>query len=128
MGDHRKFGLLVGGLLGLLGAWRLHGDPASLAGAVVGATGGVLVLLGLAAPRALAPVRRVWMAFAHVLGWINTRLLLGIVFYAGFTLVRFGLWLRRKDPMRRRPDPRAATYWHEVDAGPVEGKQLEHPY
>ena len=128
MSDQRRFGFLVGGILGLLGAWLWHGDPASLAGPVVGATGGALVLLGLAAPRALVPVRRAWMAFAHVLGWINTRLLLGVVFYAGFTLVRFGLWLRRKDPMRRRPDSRVATYWHEVDAGPFEREQLEHPY
>jgi hypothetical protein len=69
-----------------------------------------LVLLALVAPRGLAPVYRGWMAFGAVLGWINTRLILGLVFY--LLLLPIGLVMRLlgHDPLRRRREDRVTTY------------------
>ena len=50
------------------------------------------------------------MAAAEVLGWINTRILLGIVFYGLITPMGLVRRLRGGDAMRRRGDPGAATY------------------
>lgn len=125
----RKFGLVVGGVFAALGLYLLlrHGF-AHTTGRIMGAVGAVLLLSAAVAPRALIPFRRVWMALAHLLGWINTRLILGIVYYVVFTLVRCVLVLLRKDPMHRRPDPGKDTYWVDVPQTPFERKSLEHQY
>ena len=90
-----------GALPWLLGhPWPLW--PWLLAAAL--AAGGVL------APRMLAPVYRGWMAFGHVAGWVNTRVLLGLVFY--LLMVPLGLVMRAFGyvPMGRRRRPGADSY------------------
>jgi hypothetical protein len=54
--------------------------------------------LAIAWPRSLTQVYRLWMMVGEVLGWINTRLILGALFY----LTPLGVYmrLRGKDPMR----------------------------
>ena len=105
----RKFGLLVGGIFGAIGLWP----------AVIRGTGprswaliiGVLLLVpALLAPRILAPVYRIWMTVGEALGWINTRILLGVVFYGLITPMGLIRRLRTEDPMRRRHDPDAESY------------------
>jgi hypothetical protein len=105
----RKFGLLVGAVFCAIGLW-----PAVIRGAgprswalVVGA---LLLVPALLAPRILAPVYRIWMAAGEALGWINTRILLGVVFYGLITPMGLIRRLRREDPMRRRHDPGAESY------------------
>jgi saxitoxin biosynthesis operon SxtJ-like protein len=105
----RNFGVTVGAIFGVIGLWPTivrGGDPRLWALAVSAA----LVLPGLLAPRTLRPVYRVWMALGDALNWVNTRIILGVIFYGlitplGVTRRRFG-----DDPMRRRPEPGADTY------------------
>jgi hypothetical protein len=105
----RNFGLLVGGIFAAIGLWPLvvRGAPPR-ASALIAA--GLLVLPAIICPRSLAPVYRGWMAVGHVLGWVQTRLVLGLLFYLVVTPV--GLIRRRfaADPMRRRLDPAADSY------------------
>jgi hypothetical protein len=82
----RRFGLTVGGaflLLALLSRWRGHTLPPL----VLGAAGVLLVLPGLLAPRLLAPVERAWMRAAAVMGRVNTRIILTVVYYLVITPV-----------------------------------------
>ncbi len=104
------FGLLVGGLLavlfGLLFPWlRGRRFPAW-----PWAAGAVLAALALGAPALLAPVYRAWMAVGAALGWLNTRILLGAVFYLVVTPLAAVMRLTGRDPLRRRFEPRAGTY------------------
>jgi hypothetical protein len=127
--EMRKFGLVVGGVFAGIGAYVLwRAGAATLGARICGGLGGALVLAGLLCPRALLPVHRFWMALAHVLGWVNTRLILSAVFYTGFVLARAYLWLRREDPMARRPAPALATYWSDVRTRPAGRKSYEHPF
>lgn len=105
----RSFGLIVGGIFALIGVWPAlwRGQPPRLWGLSVG---GGLIGLGLVWPRRLAHVYRLWMAVGEVLGWINTRLLLGVLFYGLFTPMGLIMRLRGKDPMRRRLTPEVETY------------------
>ena len=106
----KNFGVLVGGItagiLGLLFPLVLH---RSINLWFWGA-GGLLMISGIGFPELLRPFYIVWMKVGHVLGWINTRIILGlfyfcILFPAGITM-RFTGW----DPMRRNFDPGAGTY------------------
>jgi hypothetical protein len=110
--EQRNFGRGVGLVLALIGAvlsWRARATG-SLAGAVLLALGVVLLALGILAPRALTYPARAWMAFAHALGWLSTRVVLGALFYLVITPTGALLRLRGFDPMRRR-QPSAGTYW-----------------
>ena len=69
-----------------------------------------LVGPALAMPRVLAPAHHLWMGLAEVLAWINTRLLLGVVFFGIVTPMGVVMRLLGKDPMRRKSDPSAVTY------------------
>lgn len=118
-----SFGRVVGGALAALAvlvAWRRGW---SLDGTVLGlATAGVLLAaVGSAIPAALKPLYRVWMALAIVLGHVMTRVLLTGVFLLVVTPVGLALRLLGKDPLERRPDPDATSYWKERDPpGPPE--------
>ncbi|MBI4665212.1 MAG: hypothetical protein HY751_02250 [Nitrospinae bacterium] len=63
------------------------------------------------APMALLPFYRLWIKFAAALAWFNTRLLLAIVFYLIITPTGLIMRALGKDPMDRRIDKSAATYW-----------------
>jgi hypothetical protein len=59
----------------------------------------------------LKPIYVGWMTFAFALGWVNTRLILGIVFYLIFTPAGLVMRLLGKDPLVLRFDRQATTYW-----------------
>lgn len=58
----------------------------------------------------LGPFYRVWMGLAQVLGWINTRIVLGLVYFALITPTALVLRLLGKDPLNRCYDKAAKTY------------------
>ena len=105
----RSFGLVVGGIFGIFGIW-----PAILRGMNPRWWGlglaGVLMVPALLYPTILRPAYRVWMAIGHMLGWINTRIILGILYYTLFLSIGFLLRLMGKDPMLRKIASSAQTY------------------
>jgi polyferredoxin len=122
----RAFGLLVGGIFLLIGLWPTmlyREDPRLWALAIAG----LLLIPALVLPRSLGPVYRGWMAIGHVLGWINTRIILGLVFYGLFTPMGV---VRRlvlgKDAMRRKFEPDAETY--RIVRSPRSAAHLRHQF
>src|SRR5262245_34486992 len=76
----RRFGLTVGGiflLLGVVSRWRGH----EIAPRVLWTIGTLLVVPGAIAPSVLGPVERVWMRFAHILGEVNARIILTVLYF-----------------------------------------------
>lgn len=100
---------MVGGIFALIGIWPMvwRGQPLRL---WIFVPGGMLLVLALAWPRSLTHVYRLWMAVGEILGWINTRLILGGIFYLLFTPLGVCMRLRGKDPMRRTLSPEAESY------------------
>lgn len=78
--------------------------------------GALLGLLGVVVPGLLVPFYKFWMGYvAAPLGWFNTRLILGVVFFLMFTPMALVLWIRRAtapetDPLRRAEQP-GGSYW-----------------
>lgn len=69
------------------------------------------ILTGMWSYPILRPIYVGWMTFAFALGWVNTRLILGIVFYLIFTPAGLVMKLLGKDPLVLRFDREATTYW-----------------
>jgi hypothetical protein len=105
----RKFGLTVGTALLGLGAVSWYRGSVRTA-SILSAAGGVLLVLGLVLPQALRPIEKAWMALAMVLSWINTRIILTLLFYFVFTPV--GLVMRVfRDPLNRKFREGNSTCW-----------------
>ncbi len=121
----RSFGLLVGAIFAVISLWPLiwHGEALRL-WAIIAA--GVLAVPAVVMPKSLKLIYRGWMAIGDVLGWINTRIILGIVFYGVVTPMGAIMRLRGHDPMQRRWEPEADTY--RVNRAPREAKHMQHQF
>ena len=105
----RSFGLVVGGVFLGIGLWPLVIRGASARWWAV-TLGAALIGAGLMFPRVLGPARAAWMALADLLGRVNSRLLLGLVFFTLVTPMAIVLRIRGRDPLNRGFDRAATTY------------------
>lgn len=90
------------------------------------AAAGVFAVWAALWPTGLAPVYQGWMKVAHVLGWINTRLLLGLVFYGVIAPMGLIMRLLGHDPLRRRREPERHSY--RTDSRQSPPNHMEKPY
>ena len=122
----RKFGLIFAGMFilifGLLLPW-IWDKSSPMWPWIVAA---VFVAAALLVPMALGPVYRLWMKIGHVLGWINTRIILGVMFFIIFAPVGLLLRLLGKDMLKRRLDTSATTY--RIASEHLPRDRMERPY
>ena len=97
----RSFGVTVGGVAVVAAAYLWWRGSAPNA-AIVGATGVVLIGLGLFAPRALYWPSFVWWKLVHALGYINARVILTLLFTVLLVPISLFWRLTGKDPLGRR--------------------------
>ena len=105
----RSFGLMVGGIFAAIGIWPLivRGEDPRWWALILG---GSLLVPAVVFPTALAWPHKGWMWIGHVLGWINTRIILGFVFYLIVTPTgAIRRWLG-KDPMGQKLRPDLDSY------------------
>ncbi|MBV2129318.1 SxtJ family membrane protein [Arsukibacterium indicum] len=111
------FSLLLPWLFGWLAAGQIPMWPLLLSA--------VFLLLAGLWPTGLYYPYRAWMAFARVMAWINTRLLLGLVFY--LMLLPLGLVLQLFGKLQYKRKPTGDSYWLAPDKTPT-AKNLEDPF
>ncbi|HKY64649.1 MAG TPA: SxtJ family membrane protein [bacterium] len=87
--------------------------------------GSPLILLGLIVPAWLRPLHFLWMKLAEGLGWINTRIILAILFFLIFTPLALIRRLLGKDPLGLRREE-SATYWRQ--AAPDSKPRFDRPF
>ena len=106
----RKFGLIFAVFFllffGLLIPWIWDKSTPNWVWYVSGTFAAVALVL----PVALGPVYKIWMKIGHVLGWINTRLILGLVFFVMFAPIALFFKIIRRDPMERKLDDSMTSY------------------
>lgn len=121
----RSFGLIVGGIFGIIGIWPavVHGLGPRLWAVIAGS---ILILPAVIWPTVLGPVFRLWMKVGHALGWFNTRVILTLGFFLMITPL--GLIMRAfgKDPMNRRFDTASESY--RVAKSPRPAAHLRKPF
>lgn len=126
--QERQFGISVGLVLlaaAAYFAWRGRGPVFT---GVPGVVGGLLVVLGAAAPRALVYPNRAWMAFAEALSFVSVRIVLGLLFYLVFTPL--GAWRRWRgwDPLGRRSAAERTSFWHPYSPRQADPKHYERMF
>lgn len=107
--DLRQFGFLVGGVFSVIGLWPFvfRSESPRLWALVLG---GVLMILGGIVPQSLKQVHAGWMKIGHVLGTINTKIILGLIYY--LLIAPMGIVMRflGKDSMHRKLNREVNTY------------------
>jgi hypothetical protein len=121
----RSFGLIVGSAFGVIGVWPLlfRGQPVRIWAISFSC---FLVISALVIPTILGPVYRVWMKIGYILGWINSRIILSLVFYIVFTPVGFFMRLFKRDPLNRKFQTDAKTY--RENRQPRPGSHMKHQF
>ncbi len=109
---------LFGLLIPLLKGHGLLVLPWAIAAGFVG--------LGLIAPRSLGPVYELWLKIGHVLGWINSRIILTIIFALVVTPMALVMKLIKRDTMARQWEPQRVTY--RSPCRPRDISHLQKPY
>lgn len=111
--DLRWFGFILPVFFGAVGAsLRFKFGHPDAAWALWGV--GLAVTVAYARVRALRfPLYQGWMHLFFPLGWTVSHAVLVVVFYGVVTPVALLMKLVRYDPMNRRWDRGAATYWTE---------------
>jgi len=111
----RQFGWMVGIVLISIGFWQLYRQIHSTARIVLWSLGGCLLVSGLFFPKILSPIYKLWMGLAGILGWVNTRILLGLIFYLVFSPLGLIMRALRRDVLKHKIDPGVGTYWVDRD-------------
>ena len=123
----RKFGLTTGAIIVVLFAFLFPWifDMATMP-IWPWLIAGLLWVPALLIPRVLRPVYTTWMKIGHGIGWVNTRIILGVLFYV--LVLPMGLIMRLfgKDPMARKLDKSASSYRIESVSEPKD--RLEKPF
>lgn len=122
----RKFGLVSGFILvvlfGLLLPWLLNYQwPIWPWASWI-----VLGLWAVVAPSSLFYLYKYWMQFGHVAGWINTRIILGIMFFLLIFPAGIIMRLFATDPLRRKLESDSGSY--RIKSPPLEKQHVERPF
>ena len=108
----REFGLIVGGVFTLLGAWWIYRAKFLNPAYVLTILGLTLILFGLVLPRVLVGPRKAWMKLAEAMAFVSSRIILALIYF--LVLTPIGLVKRAMgwDPLHRRAASRD-SYWLE---------------
>lgn len=87
-----------------------HRNPVVLAAISAG-----FFLTAFVTPELLKPIYIFWMKLALVLSWVNTRLILFLLFYLIFTPIGLIIKLLHKDLLHIKIDKTNKTYWKEKE-------------
>jgi predicted membrane metal-binding protein len=112
VGSDRSFGIVFAVVFAIIGLYPLfHGNVRWWALAVAA----VFLVLAFVSPAVLHPLNMLWFRFGMLLNKIVSPIVMGIIFVVA--IVPFGLFfrLRKRDPLRKKFEPEAATYWIPVD-------------
>jgi hypothetical protein len=119
----RKFGYLFAVVFSIIALYSMYRGTSQWPWFLGAAA--VFLLAGLVAYPVLRPVYIGWMKFAFVLGWINTRILLGLMFFLVVTPIGLILRLTGKDLLDQKIDRSAKSYWVKRERKEFDPKRYE---
>jgi hypothetical protein len=109
--DLRIFSLLLILFGGIIGGWLWGRNPEGMFGKVLLFAGVGVGGIGACLPEIMRPVYVTWMALAFPIGWTVSHVMMAAIFYLVITPIGLMMRLCGRDPMQRRIDRQAKTYW-----------------
>lgn len=109
------FGFLLLAFAGIMGAlffWRSHAPGVARAVWIAGAA---LTAIYFSVPPLRRPIFLGWTYLTFPVGFVLSHVILGFVYYIVFTTVGLVMRLVGYDPMQRKIDRAAKSYWVEHD-------------
>ncbi|MBU1726792.1 MAG: sxtJ [Candidatus Omnitrophica bacterium] len=86
------------------------------------------LFLGSFCPGSLKLIYIPWMRLAHILGWLNTKLILIILFYLVFTPIGLIIRLFRNDLLDRKINRHKKSYWNKHPEVAFKAEDYEKQY
>lgn len=123
---NRTFGLIFAGIFLVFTLFPLiKGNAINQWTGYLSAAFAVLAIL---VPIALTPFNKLFQLFGQVMHKITNPLIMGLVFF--LTVLPTGLILKilGKDPMRRKLDPSAESYWIKREAGSITKESFDNQF
>jgi len=109
----RAFGVVFTILFLVIGLAPLIGSsPVRIWSLILAA---VILSIALIRPVLLAPFNRAWMKFGLLLHKITNPIIMGLIFFLAVTPTALIMRALGKDPLRRKLDPSAKSYWIDRD-------------
>ena len=109
IGSDRSFGIVFAIVFALIGVFPLLSSGPLRIWAL--GVAGIILVIAMAAPKFLHSANRLWMRFGALLHRIVTPVVLALVFISTVVPTALVMRLMGKDPMQRKFDPQAASYW-----------------
>ncbi len=123
----KEFGLIVGGIFLLLGAWWIYRGKLVTPSYVLAVAGSLLLFFALIWPGALVYPNKAWMLLAEGMSFVMTRVILAIVFFLIVTPIGVTKRLMGWDPLSRRAAP-GESYWKEYSERQRDPRHYEKMY
>jgi hypothetical protein len=117
--------LVVAGVLGLLGAWRIYAGTGRLGFVLAGLAAALVVCAAI--PPAAVVFDRWWMRLARVLGYINGRIILTALYFLLVTPIGLAVRLAGYDPLERRTGA-GASHWRKRAATRQKREEYERAF
>jgi len=88
----------------------------------------VFFLFAFTVPKALKPIYAVWMPIALTIGWVITRIILGVLFFLVFTPIGLIMKAFNKTPLELKINKKANSYWAEKEGAKFDKKSYENQF
>jgi len=122
----RGFGYVFAAVFAAIALWPfVHGNPLRWWSLALAA---VFLAAALAAPSLLAPLNRLWTTFGLLLHKAANPLIMGLVFFTAVTPTALIMRAMGKDPLRRKIDRAAASYWIMREPPGPAPESMERPF
>ena len=122
----RDFGILIGIILLIIAGILFYKERASYE--LIIFFGIAFIGLGLGKPIILKPFYSIWMYFAVVLGWLMTRLILGLLFYVVVSPIGLISRLFGKRFLELKNSSINSSYWNYKDSSRISYQGFEKQY
>lgn len=119
----RKTALVVAAVLAVIAVFLLYRGRTTNAW-VFGGVAAALIIVGLFVPPLAKLFHRVWMWIAVKLGWLNSRILLTLLYFLMFVPYKVVSRIVGRDPLFLR-QPTGDSYWHKREKTHQEPEQFE---
>ena len=124
--QNRLFGLLIAGAVGVVAILQYVWNQTFQLWLI--GLGLIFLIIGLAVPSWLGPVRKLWMKLARGLAVVNTRIILTFVFVVLITPLAVLLRVLGRQPIETGDSQGASSYWRPRHPEEFTAKRMERQF